>query len=76
MFLAAELFLGIFDTAQLRTRYHMLILSKKKQLDFSQPSHCSNFNMTNVEEMFHHLVEGQHPRLCDTFVMLELLVIT
>ena len=36
---------------------------------------AGNFNMTNVDEMFQHLVsEGQHPRdFADTFVMLELL---
>ena len=36
---------------------------------------AGNFNMTNVEEMFHHLLsEGQHPRdFADTFVILELL---
>ncbi len=36
---------------------------------------AGNFNMTNVEEMFQHLLsEGQHPRdFADTFVMLELL---
>ena len=34
---------------------------------------AGNFNMTNVDEMFHQLVaEGQHPReFADTFVMLE-----
>lgn len=36
---------------------------------------AGNFNMTNVEEMFQHLLsEGQHPRdYADTFVILELL---
>lgn len=36
---------------------------------------AGNFNMTNVEEMFQHLLsEGQHPRdFADTFVILELL---
>lgn len=34
---------------------------------------AGNFNMTNVDEMFHQLLqEGQHPRdYADTFVMLE-----
>ena len=34
---------------------------------------AGNFNMTNVDEMFHQLIEeGQHPReFADTFVMLE-----
>lgn len=36
---------------------------------------AGNFNMTNLEEMFQHLLsEGQHPRdYADTFVILELL---
>lgn len=36
---------------------------------------AGNFNMTNVDEMFDHLLkEGQHPRdYADTFVMLETL---
>lgn len=36
---------------------------------------AGNFNMTNVKEMFQHLLsEGQHPRdFADTFVILELL---
>ncbi|MGV8962914.1 MAG: amidophosphoribosyltransferase [Candidatus Saccharimonadaceae bacterium] len=36
---------------------------------------AGNFNMTNVDEMFQHLLsEGQHPRdYADTFVILELL---
>jgi len=34
---------------------------------------CGNFNMTNVEEIFHNVVaKGQHPRLySDTIVLLE-----
>lgn len=34
---------------------------------------CGNFNMTNVDEIFSHLVEeGQHPRIySDTFLLLE-----
>lgn len=34
---------------------------------------CGNFNMTNVDEIFGHLVEqGQHPRIySDTFLLLE-----
>lgn len=34
---------------------------------------CGNFNMTNVDEIFHHVVsEGQHPRIySDTFMILE-----
>lgn len=34
---------------------------------------AGNFNMTNVDELFQHLVdEGQHPRdIADTFVLLE-----
>ena len=34
---------------------------------------CGNFNMTNVDEIFDHIVsEGQHPRsYADTFIMLE-----
>ncbi len=36
---------------------------------------CGNFNLTNVDEVFEHLVEqGQHPRnFADTFIMLEIL---
>lgn len=36
---------------------------------------CGNFNLTNVSEMMHRLIEkGQHPRdLGDTFLMLETL---
>ena len=34
---------------------------------------CGNFNLTNVDEIFHDIVEqGQHPRLyADTFLLLE-----
>lgn len=34
---------------------------------------CGNFNMTNVDEIFNHIVEqGQHPRFyADTFIILE-----
>lgn len=34
---------------------------------------CGNFNMTNVDEIFHQIVsEGQHPRAyADTFILLE-----
>lgn len=34
---------------------------------------CGNFNLTNVDEIFHEIVEeGQHPRLyADTFLLLE-----
>lgn len=34
---------------------------------------CGNFNMTNVDEIFEHIVsEGQHPRnYADTFIILE-----
>ena len=34
---------------------------------------CGNFNMTNVDEIFNHVVsEGQHPRIySDTFMILE-----
>ena len=34
---------------------------------------CGNFNMTNVDEIFDHIVgEGQHPRIySDTFLLLE-----
>ena len=34
---------------------------------------CGNFNMTNVDEIFRHVVsEGQHPRIySDTFMILE-----
>ena len=34
---------------------------------------CGNFNMTNVDEIFDHVVdEGQHPRIySDTFLLLE-----
>lgn len=36
---------------------------------------CGNFNLTNVEDVFHNLVsKGQHPRIySDTYIMLELL---
>lgn len=34
---------------------------------------CGNFNMTNVDEIFNHIVaQGQHPRFyADTFIILE-----
>ena len=34
---------------------------------------CANFNMTNVEEIFHEIaVKGQHPRMVsDTYILLE-----
>lgn len=34
---------------------------------------CGNFNMTNVDEIFNHIVEhGQHPRFySDTYILLE-----
>lgn len=34
---------------------------------------CANFNMTNVDEIFHHIaVKGQHPRMVsDTYLLLE-----
>ena len=36
---------------------------------------CGNFNLTNVDEIFEHIVEkGQHPRIySDTYIMLELM---
>jgi amidophosphoribosyltransferase len=36
---------------------------------------CGNFNMTNVDEIFHKITEqGQHPRIySDTYIMLELM---
>ena len=36
---------------------------------------CGNFNLTNVDEIFHEITEkGQHPRInSDTYIMLELM---
>lgn len=36
---------------------------------------CGNFNMTNVDEIFHKLtMQGQHPRIySDTYILLELM---
>ena len=74
---AAELFLGHlrYSTSGRNTISYVHPFLRRNNWASRNLVLAGNFNMTNVDEMFQHLLsEGQHPRDCaDTFVMLELL---
>lgn len=74
---AAELFLGHlrYSTTGRTSLSYVHPFLRRNNWTSRNLAIAGNFNMTNVEEMFHHLLsEGQHPRdFADTFVMLELL---
>ena len=74
---AGELFLGHlrYSTSGRNTLSYVHPFLRRNNWASRNLAIAGNFNMTNVEEMFQHLLsEGQHPRdYADTFVMLELL---
>lgn len=74
---AGELFLGHlrYSTRGRNTISYVHPFLRRNNWASRNLAIAGNFNMTNVEEMFQHLLsEGQHPRdYADTFVMLELL---
>lgn len=74
---AAELFLGHlrYSTTGRTSMSYVHPFLRRNNWASRNLAIAGNFNMTNVEEMFNHLIsEGQHPRdYADTFVILELL---
>ncbi|HTN68625.1 MAG TPA: hypothetical protein VLZ33_04090 [Dysgonamonadaceae bacterium] len=74
---AGELFLGHlrYSTTGKTTMSHVHPFLRRNNWTSRNLALAGNFNMTNLEEMFQHLLsEGQHPRdYADTFVILELL---
>lgn len=74
---AAELFLGHlrYSTSGRTSMSYVHPFLRRNNWTTRNLAIAGNFNMTNVEDMFNHLLsEGQHPRdFADTFVILELL---
>ncbi|WP_352422354.1 amidophosphoribosyltransferase [Proteiniphilum sp.] len=72
---AAELFIGHlrYSTTGKSGLSYVHPLLRRNNWASRSLALAGNFNMTNVDEMFHQLLqEGQHPRdYADTFVMLE-----
>lgn len=72
---AAELFIGHlrYSTTGKNGLTYVHPLLRRNNWASRSLALAGNFNMTNVDEMFQHLIEeGQHPRdYADTFVMLE-----
>jgi amidophosphoribosyltransferase len=72
---AAELFIGHlrYSTTGKSALTYVHPLLRRNNWASRSLALAGNFNMTNVDEMFQHLIEeGQHPRdYADTFVMLE-----
>jgi amidophosphoribosyltransferase len=72
---AAELFIGHlrYSTTGKSGLTYVHPLLRRNNWASRSLALAGNFNMTNVDEMFQHLIEeGQHPRdYADTFLMLE-----